>query len=215
MSSEADENLEEHARRWRLAEHLNAKIKECLTQLRFEAKISMFRLMDVVHRWERDITRLQREQKNGVHPIKHIAYQAFWIRKLKPVSDAYRTADLDAAAEAGEQISPTREVVDINERLAILVAILYLQRFAERGLYPSPDANAEGATRVDPQLLQAYLTQYMRFPEGPDRKGTTYENLIYNQRYRTFGPHHLTHIFDQVVFGALRLQAEQQKTNQA
>ncbi|RAU23977.1 hypothetical protein CU669_02610 [Paramagnetospirillum kuznetsovii] len=210
--NEVDEN--EMTLLWRLAEHLNREIQECLTRLNIDAQVSMFRLVDIIHRWKRDINKMERDHPHGVHAIKHIAYQAFWIRKLKPTSNAYRIKDLEEAEARDSQVSPAKEIVDINERLSILVAIRYMMRFAEKGLYPSTDAEiAEGSTAIDPDLLQDYLREYMYFPHRKSAMpGSTYDNLIHNQRYRTFGPHHLAHIFDQVTYGAMRLQAERRKT---
>jgi hypothetical protein len=204
-----DDFDEDDRRRWDCAEDLNEVIKASLKTLGVHANISMFRLFDVVQRWERDAKRLGSEHADGFHPVKYIAYQAFWIRKLKPVSNAYRIKDLEMGRP-----SPTREIVDINERLAIRVAVWNLLTFAETGLYPTErgDANAV-KTKVKPAVLRDYIKSYLQFPDATVKgqpgkaKGTTYQNLVYNQRYRTFGPHHLVHILDQALFGALRQQA--------
>lgn len=191
---------------------LNKAIHAGLDALQVHASVSMMRLFDVAQRWEHDAKRLGEKHKNGFSPIKYISYQAFWIRKLKPISNAYLIKHLEAE---GDSISPEMEIHDINERIAIRIAGRNLLEFAERGFYPTEHGDGTGhTTAVDAKILREYLRAYMNFPSqrdaGPQHeadKGSTYENLIYNQRYRTFGPHHLVHILDQAVFGALRLQA--------
>ncbi|CAA7616805.1 hypothetical protein MTBLM5_20233 [Magnetospirillum sp. LM-5] len=193
---------------WTQAQNLRIIMQDCLAELAIQGRISMAVTLDVIRRWRRDVLRLEDGQPKGVHPVKYIAYQVFWIRKLKPVSDAYRISDLKQREALGDRVLATREIITINERLAVHVAVKSLRRWATTGKYPLPKGgDGEQWTPLDVTILDEHLHEYLKFPDQPERKGSTYENLIYNQRFRTFGPHHLSHILDQAVFGTLREQA--------
>lgn len=84
-----------------LAEWLHGFICRYLrAHLAVEAKISKARLYDIAWRWKTDMNRISRSAKNGVRPAKHSAYLAFWIRKLKAISQAYFLRDMESALAA-------------------------------------------------------------------------------------------------------------------
>ncbi|HLO77922.1 MAG TPA: hypothetical protein VK196_15820 [Magnetospirillum sp.] len=174
-------------------------------------------LFDVIKRWDKDIRRVSEVQDGNVSAVKYIAYQTFWLRKLKPVTSAFRVADI-AAAEEKSKLSEesamrwlaNQEVIDINEQLAVAVAVKHLLWYAKSGDFPAPyaagqfDANTQVGAPVpfDVDALRRYLQYFLKYsatkPTGAQRK-TTRDNLVYNLRYRTFGPHHLTHVFEQAL----------------
>jgi hypothetical protein len=205
------------------AVELSKIVQGILISKKFEADadVSIPVMFDVIYRWERDTKRIEQMHDRGVHPVKFIAYQAFWIRKLKPISGAYKRKHLDSALEMGKeearQFLLTKEIKDINERVAIQVAAKQLLTYARENVFPAPyQGNVVGVNSLDPTHLREYIADYMNFPSSGDRYAggpsdrktdeANYRNLIYNQRYRTFGPHHLTHVFETILFGAWKLQ---------
>lgn len=207
MSDETSGAVEDEELIWTLAQSLRRIMDNSLGELNVQARLSMAVILDAIRRWRRDVRRLEEGQPKGVHPVKYIAYQVFWIRKLKPASDAYRLADLTQDPPIEPRLLATKEVIDINERLAIHVAVKLLREWTASGKYPTPqNGDAAKNTSLETETLDHHLEAFLRFPDQTERRGSTYDNLIYNQRFRTFGPHHLAHILDQAVFGALREQ---------
>lgn len=210
MPADASVAVKDEELIWTLAQSLRLILESSLAELNIQARLSMAVTLDAIRRWRRDVLRLEEGQPKGVHPVKYIAYQVFWIRKLKPVSDAYRIADLQAfqAGDIDARLMATKEVIDINERLAIHAAVKLLRQWASTGKYPAPQTpGLQHGTALQTEILDKHLEAYLRFPDHTERRGSTYDNLIYNQRFRTFGPHHVAHILDQAIFGALREQA--------
>lgn len=192
--------------RLKTAQLLAKLIEQCLTENPHpvQAEVSIHCLINVISRWEREVSRLIEHQKLGVHPAKMIAYQAFWIRKLKPISNAYDLRDIQAASKLGKEVGIEKEILDINERVSIKVAVKYLIRYVEKGLIPAPlqpNSIAKPA-KATPGQINAYLEKYLY------QDSRVFEDLVYNQRYRTFGPHHFTHILDQALFGAALLKVQ-------
>lgn len=71
----------------------------------------------LIHFW-RDMERLYAIHHEQVHVTKACSYSAFWVRKLKPISDAYPEAAFSSLDESG--VPPLQaEITDINEQVAI------------------------------------------------------------------------------------------------
>ncbi len=209
MSSEINEQVY-----LRCTQHLLSNIRQILDKMRVDGLISRQVTHDVTLRWARDVNRLNDGQgPNGLSPLKYIAYQAFWVRKLKPVAHAWPREEVRAAEQEERKLSQGLEVVTVNEQVAIRLIIRLALKYAEENQYPSPDYNGYTIARpIPPGHLREYFRAYLQHPvkdsmpaspEGEaERHGTTLDNLIYNMRYRTFGPHHMTHILEQAIFAA-------------
>lgn len=204
MSDHLAEDPEQ--RRLKGAQWLHQTISNTLREnLKAEAAISKQIVLDVIIHWERDMDRISAAQHGEGSATKHIAHQAFWIRKLKPISRAYRTEDLNAARRAKQAIHFSQEIVDANERVAIALACKLLIVYVEDAIFfdvtvgsnvkAAPLPSAAERTK---QFLREYFSQRIG---GAD--GAIIDNLLYNMRYRTFGPHHMTQILDQAVFATI------------
>lgn len=173
-----------------------------LKEMRVRANLSKALFFDAALHWLGDSARLMAREPKGIRPAKHVAYLAFWIRKIKPISRAYPVAVWAAAANAGTLPDPTYEIVDINERLAIKYAFEVLADFSKNEkvtIHTSGEDDAH-SLKYNEGLYKDFVTKYCEQKLGNSGK-TVFETLVHNMRYRTFGPHHLVHIFDQVVFG--------------
>lgn len=185
-----------------LAEWLHGFICKYLRHLAVEAEISKAQLYDVAWRWKIDMNRISKSAKSGVRPAKHSAYLAFWIRKLKPISRAYYLHDIKSAMTANNSIDPTKEIIDINERAAIRMAFAYLAGFGKAGKIIIHDTSDDKflALKYEDLKYRESVDAYLKKKLGLNGM-TVSEKLIDDMRYRSFGPHHLVHIFDQFVFG--------------
>jgi hypothetical protein len=186
-----------------LAEWLHGFICKYLhVHLAVEAEISKAQLYDIAWRWKIDMNRISRSAKSGVRPAKHSAYLAFWIRKLKPISQAYFLRDIKSALAAKSSVDPTREIIDINERAAIRMAFSYLGGFGKAGKIVIHNASDDKflALKYEDSKYRQSVESYLNKKLGINGM-TVSEKLIDDMRYRSFGPHHLVHIFDQFVFG--------------
>lgn len=185
---------------------MHRAIVKVLKDLRVEANISKQILLDVIIHWGRDMKRIESAQSGDGSATKHIAHQAFWIRKLKPISNAYPQDEMDSARLKRTTVRPTKEIVDINERVAIALACKALLLYVEKGIFF--DVNLATDKALDPppgadvSRMRAFLKAYFR-EKISQADGTIYDNLLYSMRYRTFGPHHMTQILDQAVFGSI------------
>lgn len=154
---------------------------------------------DVINHHERDLRKLAAEHPHGVHPTKHIGYLVFWVRKLKPIAMTFRISDV---IEAGDgELPPAREIASDNEILALYLAQHLLLSYASDGFIPDdlPDSQREGfRVRLAETLAQVLATTT---DVGPG-VGSTFQSLVYDMRYRTFGPHHVVHFLNHVIFAA-------------
>jgi hypothetical protein len=94
------------------------------------------------------------------------------------------------------------EVTDINERVAIMLAFKQLLEYIQAGTIVTPSGGV--FTPATPLMVgfenaKAIISGYISSSHS-NEKETNFENLVYNLRYRTFGPHHLVHIIDYIVF---------------
>jgi len=195
----------------------------CLCDYKIDAHISMRSVFDVIKRWDRDIRRVAEGQDDHVNPVKYIAYQTFWLRKLKPVSNAYRNSDLEEYKKraASDMASAKRwlinkEFIEINEALAVLVAVKQILLYTKNGSFPAPFSSGQfhdnssigRPLEIKEAALREYLSYYLKYATSKSSesslRNSTLDNLVYNLRYRTFGPHHLTHVFEQAIMAVQR-----------
>lgn len=134
-----------------------------------------------------DAERFSADEPDGVRPSKHVGFIAFWIRKLKPIGFAY-SADGD-------------EIVDINEQFALFVAFEMLSDFARASqiIIHDIDADTNRTLVYDEKRFRRCIDRFCG--QKVDLNGIAmFDRLVRDLRFRTFGPHHLVHLFDQFVF---------------
>lgn len=198
-ASDADASDPEVAR---LAIALQQATSKLLTEtMEIRADLSKALFYDVALHWKGDVDRIRKVDVKGIRPAKHVAYLAFWIRKIKPVSNAYSAALHQEHRKAGRPMPSSAEIVNINERVAIRLAFQQLGSFAQAGqLFIHHDAKGEDIRiDYDETRFVTALERYCHQKLALDGK-CVLETLLSDMRYRTFGPHHLVHIFDQFVF---------------
>lgn len=128
-------------------------------------------------------------------------YLGFWIRKVKPIRLAYPQGTADSEIDI-------HEVADINERMAIKLALYMLEDFrssAAEPVFEDPIFLACNQRRQNAGMpkcggcdcLSAYTSQYFSLL---DQEHFNY--LIYSMRFRTFGPHNFVAILDSLLMGA-------------
>ncbi|MQB22564.1 hypothetical protein DXT90_18225 [Agrobacterium tumefaciens] len=145
----------------------------------------------------RDMYRIEEEQEGKVSATKFAGYWAFWIRKFKPIAFAYLQSHEEYAAKRH-----LAEIDDINEIIAIDVALNFLAHegkghedgFLHDFIRHDCDKPCDGKT-----CLLSYSQKYMEYRNAINQK-----YLISCLSHRTFGPHHLTILFEQLVFGGCR-----------
>ena len=182
---------------------LRYTLQDILTEdLKCMGTVSLACCYDVIEHHDRDMDRLYKvhQPKKLVHQSKHIAYVAFWIRKLKPVDSSFPITEVSEAFSSNREIDPTQEVRDINER----ICLWYMYRLLRAAIIAGQVEPPSGMT-VDeflPKLDRVFL-KFRKEPAGeptPEEPAAwpvlkdRFDAHVYDMRYRTFGPHHLVHL---------------------
>ncbi|HYD32760.1 MAG TPA: hypothetical protein VEB64_18105 [Azospirillaceae bacterium] len=172
-----------------------------MKQMNVRADLSKALFFDLADRWCHDIGKISARDTDGVRPSKHAAFLAFWMRKIKPISRAYRFSDILKSEATGKPIPYWSEVVTINEQVAIRLAFQWLAQFAKQGklLVHDSDSGKESPVVYDEDRFKRRVAQFCGRKVSLDGR-TVLEILVDDMRYRTFGPHHLAQLFDQFVF---------------
>jgi len=153
--------------------------------------VSLANCHDVIVHLHRDIDRLYALHQKLVHPAKHVAYAAFWIRKIKPVASAFYLSDIDDAKKGGRLVDEGREVADINERIALFYLWRLIETYvAERQIALPAGLSTEKYIKNISSVFQDFVADRSLGPALNNR----FQAVLYDMRYRTFGPHHLVHI---------------------
>jgi hypothetical protein len=90
------------------------------------------RLSNAIVHFLKDMERIDLQRRGSVSVIKFLGYLGFWIRNIKPIRLAYLKGTPDFEIN-------TYEVTDINERMAIKLALYYMNHLrssATCGLVP-------------------------------------------------------------------------------
>jgi hypothetical protein len=153
--------------------------------------VSYANCYDVIFHLDRDIDRLYALHQKLVHPSKHVAYTAFWIRKIKPVSSAFFLSDMKIAEKRKAFVDEKLEVADINERVCLYYIWRSVATYIEHDQIALPknitkDRYIENVERI----FQEFVADRSTGPALNNR----FNEVLYDMRYRTFGPHHLVHI---------------------
>jgi hypothetical protein len=149
----------------------------------------------------RDINRIRDRQDGSISSIKFAGYWGFWIRKLKPLSKAYR---FDA-----DKNDPNNKIIEINELVALEISVAFLLRigvFAEIGVVIDL-MRGNCARRLDNQCDGAACVMQSAIDFKKFNNALNLRYIVYSMRHRTFGPHHLVTNLDHIVFGACKLQS--------
>jgi hypothetical protein len=144
----------------------------------------------IVH-LQRDIDRLYALHQKLVDPAKHVAYAAFWIRKIKPVSNAFPLLSIAEAKKNGGVVDEGLELTNVNEQ----IALFYIWRLIEAYLSDGQIAPPHGLSKS--QYIKNIATVFERFIADEAERpilNVRFDTILYDMRYRTFGPHHLVHI---------------------
>lgn len=162
------------------------------------ADVSIKACKDVIHHYHMDMVRHLGHQKNGIDSAKHVSYLSFWVRKLKPVACAFYAQDIASGVYDSRSIIG-RELHDINERISLLL-VRYLLRGLARNLKL---AQSDLTSAQQEERVVEYFEMYMfRSSEATDKLKNNFEQYVYDMRYRTFGPHHLTNLVKHAIFHA-------------
>lgn len=173
-------------------------------EMNVHANYSRALFHDLFLRYMSDIDKQSEHDDSDVRPAKRAAYLAFWIRKVKPISNAYY---LDDIHQNGRNTPWTSEIVDINERLAIRLAFWFICAFNQMGKLKIHKNDDDKAIPFDEKIFKKVMSEYCNQKLGIDGKSVL-ETLIHDMRYRSVGPHNLAYLFDQFVF---RLSDEMDK----
>lgn len=164
---------------------------------------------DIVDHHERDLKRLiALHQQKSIDPAKHIGYLVFWVRKLKPISAAFPRQLMqneDGGFLADTTSLPREaEVVSINELVSIYLAQHLILTYVKRGgIAPELTTDAERASLTSKinDIINDILTSRT---DAGHVAGNAFGAFVYDMRYRTFGPHHVVHFVNHVIYAALK-----------
>lgn len=177
------------------APELYDALLELLRKLGVDAHVSYLVVEEVaIHFW-RDIERLYVTHHEQVHVTKSCSYIAFWVRKLKPISDAYPVAVL--AASDDKPPSPDAEITDINEQVSVHLSLSLLRNCIEDNrIIQISGVETPGVIEAFDKVSEDYLTSEI---EDGMSMGLRFESMVYDMRFRTYGPHHLTHFLVHIM----------------
>jgi len=181
---------------FKLLIYLNIIIGQALRKINVIAHVSYAITEEIsIHFW-RDMERLYAIHHEQINVTKSCSYIAFWVRKLKPVSDAYPLQAYQDLAK-DEQPNGEYEITDINEQISLHLSLSLLRNCLE-------DNRVAGEADIgQPQMLAAfdkvsedYLTSVV---EDGMSMGLRFDSMVYDMRFRTYGPHHLTHFLVHIM----------------
>ncbi|HEX8063242.1 MAG TPA: hypothetical protein VF535_08490 [Allosphingosinicella sp.] len=167
-----------------------------------QVQVSVAKVVEAVNFAGRDLRRIEHDLEHGASREKFAAYHAYWIARLKPITNARRPVD-----------NGREEIVDINERLSILLAIALVSHGASE---PSRDDVADytpkGKRDVGYQSPPAPLVwrECRRrctgqcFEEGvrvflSHHDFQHFEYLVHSLRHRAVGPYAIVSFLDALV----------------
>ena len=151
-------------------------------------KISNGRVRNIAFYFLRDILRIADRQGDEVSVTKFAGYWAFWIRKTKPILFAYRADSEDPA-----------EIDEVNEKVCLELSLSFLQAQGkgEGDLLHDPVRSTCQRSCDGANCLQNYVIAFFA-----DTNKSVHEYITYSMAFRTFGPHHMTMLLDQIVFAS-------------
>jgi hypothetical protein len=176
-----------------LTSALYESIQKILKQKEAVADVSYRVCEEVIIHHRRDIERLYAVHHRLVHPTKHCSYLAFWIRKLKPIANAFPASKI----KAGRHPPLESEDTHINEKVCIFVALQTLFDYIDDGILPIPPTTTKAKfLKRYSQAMSGYFTSEV---DNEMTVGDRFSAIVYDMRFRTFGPHHLTHLLTHIL----------------
>ncbi len=174
-----------------LAPQLYDAILGILQKMELNAHVSFSITKEVaIHFW-RDMERLYATHHEQVHVTKACSYLAFWVRKLKPISDAIPNS-IAGRFQDGDEYPHYAEVTNVNEQAALHLAVQLLRNCIRDGrLVINERLSKSTVLKVFDRVTLEYLTSEL---EDGMSMGLRFDSIVYDMRFRTFGPHHLTHM---------------------
>ncbi len=168
-------------------------ILNALKELKYIGIVDRKICEDIYIHWKRDLKKLSDNHDNeGVSPPKIIGYFSFWLRKLQPISCAQPTTGVID----GEPIISERHTnAHINELVSIYVIKLLLIGFFNQERLLSNDNAVEDKKYAG--FIESTNLSFDKLLASLDKKSGNHSFIhvfLYDMRYRTFGPHHLTHV---------------------
>lgn len=152
--------------------------------------VSLAGCNDVVVHLLRDMDRLYALHQKLVHPAKHVAYTAFWIRKIKPVSCAYPFSHVESATKRNAPIDEGEELADANEK----ICLYYMRRLiCEYVAHKQIATPAKLTLEKFISNINGVFDDFVKDTSPGPALNNRFEAMIYDMRYRTFGPHHYVH----------------------
>jgi len=145
----------------------------------------------------RDIYRNEQEQIGSITTKRFAGYWYVLIRKVKPSASGF-----DPRNENFGTRTRLAENTTINEVVAGDVGLEFL---AQEGK-GQPDGHVHDFIRYDcktecngSDCMLSYAQKFFEF-----RKNINQKYLLSSMSHRTFGPHHTTMLFEQLVYGGCR-----------
>lgn len=182
-----------------LATECELVFQAILTDLGVSAKIDSKIVRQLTAFFLRDIYRIDQQQRGSVSLAKHSGYWGFWVRKLKPISEAKL---------AGEFLLD-EELEFVNEIVSIYFAIHLVQENRAREpnitqLRGQQSDMVRSQCSIDKpgfcsgtNCFEKYVKEYLNFNERFFLK-----YLTYSMRNRTFGPHHFALLIEGLIYSA-------------
>ena len=181
-----------------LAAATESLLLEVSKRLGISSELSRKNVFNVAKYFLRDINRIRDRQDGSISAIKFAGYWGFWIRKLKPLSRAFKFGD--------SRDDYKKEIVEVNELVALEISVAFIVRIGslvEHKVVIDPIRGNCGCRNTGAcdgaECAKQAAISFMKF--------NNYLNLryiVYSMRHRTFGPHHLVTNLDHIVFGACR-----------
>lgn len=167
-----------------------------------QVRISVAKVVEAINFAARDLMRIESDLEHGASREKFAAYHAFWVARLKPITEVLRLN------ETGHD-----EIVDINERMAVLLAVSLVSHGASEPMKDDvTDYSPEGARNVGYQSPPAPLAwrHCKRRCTGQcfDHGAQTFlsyhnfqhfEYLVHSLRHRAVGPYAIVSFLDTLV----------------
>jgi hypothetical protein len=174
-------------------------LQDSLADLKYKGNISFAICKEIGTHWERDIAKLEQNQSNGVAIEKIIGYFSFWVRKLQPISEAHPVVKEDGILV--KKIEQTN--THINELVSIHgIKLLALKYFDAMEKFENHLGNTNRALsyKEDAEKLEEKFNVLFDAINTEDLYRSFLQICLYDMRFRTFGPHHLTHAVRFLMF---------------
>ena len=159
-----------------------------LVELGYIANIDRSICQEIDTHWRRDIKRLttiHNHEKKGLGVEKGIGYLAFWIRKLQPLSQAHPYS-----------VSATGEIVpdhtNTNNQINEIVSIYSIKQVLTYYL-SKKEGDSSALKKKIADIGDTFTKLFAPVPSENLPHSKFLSVCLYDMRFRTFGPHHLTH----------------------